>query len=107
MIIAQISDTHIALNSPDAERRVLDFEQTIADINALDPAPDVIIHTGDVVHNGQSDEYAEAIRILAKARAPVFVIPGNKDDRANLRAAFSSEGYLETGSNFIEYAVED
>ncbi len=60
MIIAQISDTHIALDTPDAERRLRDFERTIADINALDPAPDVIVHTGDIVHNGRPDEYAEA-----------------------------------------------
>jgi 3',5'-cyclic AMP phosphodiesterase CpdA len=107
MIIAQISDTHIALNSPDADQRIADFERTIADINVLDPAPDVIIHTGDVVHNGQQNEYAEAVRILAKARAPVYVVPGNKDDRANLRAAFSPHGYLESGSGFIAYAIDD
>ena len=53
MIIAQISDTHIALDSPDADQRIRDFELTIADINALDPAPDVIVHTGDIVHNGR------------------------------------------------------
>ena len=107
MIIAQISDTHIALDTPDADRRLSDFERTIADINALDPVPDVIFHTGDIVHNGRADEYAEAARILDKARAPVYVIPGNKDDRANLRAAFARRGYLKPGSEFIEYAVED
>jgi Icc protein len=107
MIIAQISDTHIALDTPDAEQRIRDFERTIADINALDPAPDVIVHTGDIVHNGRPDEYAEAVRILSKARAPVYVIPGNKDERANLRAAFAASGYLTPDSEFIDYAVED
>ena len=94
MIIAQISDTHIALDTPDADQRIRDFERTIADINALDPAPDVIFHTGDIVHNGRPDEYAEAVRILNQAKAPVYVIPGNKDERANLRTAFSPRGYL-------------
>jgi Icc protein len=107
MIIAQISDTHIALDTPDAEQRIRDFEFTVADINALNPAPDVIVHTGDIVHNGRPDEYAEAVRILEKASAPVYVIPGNKDDRANLRAAFAPRGYLAPGSDFIAYAVED
>jgi 3',5'-cyclic-AMP phosphodiesterase len=107
MIIAQISDTHIALDTPDSEQRIRDFEKTIADLNALDPLPDVILHTGDVVHNGRQDEYAEAVRILASARAPVYVIPGNKDERANLRAAFSSRGDLPADSAFIQYAVED
>jgi Icc protein len=106
MIIAQISDTHIALDTADANQRIRDFERAIADINVLDPVPDVIVHTGDIAHNGRPDEYAEAVRILAKARAPVFVIPGNKDDRKNLFAAFSLCGYLGPDSNFIEYAVE-
>ena len=107
MIIAQISDTHLALDAPDAERRIRDFENTIADINALDPAPDVIVHTGDIVHNGRPDEYAEAVRILSQAKAPVYVIPGNKDERTNLRAAFATRGYIKPGSDFIDYAVED
>jgi 3',5'-cyclic-AMP phosphodiesterase len=107
MIIAQISDTHIALDTADADQRIRDFERTIADINALDPAPDVIVHTGDIVHNGRQDEYAQAAAILAKARASVYVLAGNKDNRANLRAAFSAGGYLAPDSDFIDYAVED
>lgn len=107
MIIAQISDTHIALDTPDAEQRIRDFERTIAHLNALDPAPDVIVHTGDIVHNGRPEEYATAAAILAKAQAPVYVLAGNKDDRANLRAAFASRGYLSSESPFIDYTVED
>ena len=107
MIIAQISDTHIALDTPDADQRIRDFALTVADINALDPAPDVIVHTGDIVHNGRQDEYAQAVAILAKARAPVYVLAGNKDNRANLRAAFSACGYLAPDSDFIDYAIDD
>jgi 3',5'-cyclic-AMP phosphodiesterase len=107
MIIAQISDTHLALDTPDAEQRIRDFALTIADINALDPAPDVIVHTGDIAHNGRRDEYAQAVATLAKARAPVYVLAGNKDNRANLRAAFSACGYLAPESGFVAYAIDD
>ena len=107
MIIAQISDTHIALDTPDADQRIRDFERTIAALNTLDPAPDVIVHTGDIVHNGRQDEYALAAAILAGARAPAYVLAGNKDVRANLHAAFSACGYLGPESEFIDYAVED
>lgn len=107
MIIAHISDTHIALDTPDADRRIRDFENTIADINTLDPAPDVIVHSGDIVHNGRPDEYAKAASILAAARAPVYVLPGNKDNRENLRAAFSGQGYFAPDAAFIDYAIED
>jgi 3',5'-cyclic AMP phosphodiesterase CpdA len=107
MIIAQISDTHVALDSPDANDRMRDFELTIADINALDPAPDVIVHTGDVVHNGRTEEYAQAVATLAKARAPVYVLAGNKDSRAELREAFLAGGYLTPNFEFVEYAIDD
>jgi len=107
MIIAQISDTHIALDTPDADQRMQDFESTIADINVLEPAPDVIVHTGDIVHTGRLDEYAQAAATLAKARAPVYLMVGNKDNRANLREAFSACGYLASNSDFIAYAVDD
>lgn len=107
MIVAQISDTHIALDTPDADQRIGDFKRTIADINALRTAPDLIVHTGDIVHNGRRDEYAEAAAILATARAPVYVIPGNKDQRANLYAAFSAHKYLTPGAPYIDYAIEN
>jgi 3',5'-cyclic-AMP phosphodiesterase len=107
MIIAQISDTHLTLDAPDSDRRLRDFAQTIADINSLDPAPDVIVHTGDIVHNGRVDEYEQAAAALAKARAPVFVLAGNKDNRANLHASFSASGYLASDSDFIDYAIDD
>lgn len=107
MIIAQVSDTHLALDTPDADQRMRDFALTVADLNALDPAPDAIVHTGDIVHNGRQDEYAGAAAILATARAPVYVLAGNKDLRANLRAAFSARGYLAPDSSFIDYAIED
>lgn len=106
MIVAQISDTHIALDTDDAEKRIDDFARTIADINALDTAPDVIVHTGDVVHNGLTEEYERAAAILARASAPAYVLAGNKDDRGNLRAAFAGQGYLAADAAYIQYAVE-
>ncbi len=106
MIIAQISDTHIALGAADADRRASDLERTLADINTLDPAPDVIIHTGDVVHGGRREDYAAAASLLATARAPVYVAPGNRDDRENLRHSLS-RWVPTSGPGFLDYAVED
>src|SRR3546814_216373 len=67
----------------------------------------VIVHTGDIVHHGRSDEYARAASILANARVPVYVLAGNKDNRAGLREAFAHYGYLAPDSDFVDYAVED
>ena len=106
MIIAQISDSHLTLDAPDSDRRLRDFTLTITDINTLDPAPDVIVHTGDIVHNGHQDEYAQAVATLSKACSPVYVLAGNKDNRGNLHAAFSANGYLSPDSEFIDYAID-
>jgi 3',5'-cyclic AMP phosphodiesterase CpdA len=106
MIIAQISDTHIAIDTPDADQRASDLARAIADINALDPLPDAIVHTGDIVHSGRPDEYALAASLLGTARPPVYVAAGNKDDRANLRTAFAPRGYLPADGDFICYAID-
>jgi len=107
MIIAQISDTHIAADAPDSDRRLSDLALTVADINDLDPLPDAIVHTGDVVHNGRQDVYVQAAAILAKARAPVYVLAGNKDHRSNLRDAFSGGGYMQPDFDFVQYAIDN
>jgi 3',5'-cyclic-AMP phosphodiesterase len=107
MIIAQISDTHISLDAPDADQRLRDLAVAIADINGLDPAPDLIIHTGDIVQNGRYDEYALAMSALAEARAPVYVAAGNKDNRPTLREAFTAFGCLARDYHFIDYAIDD
>lgn len=107
MIIAQISDTHIALGLDDTGRRAADLERTLADINALDPAPDVIIHSGDVVHGGRREDYAAAASLLATARAPVYIAAGNRDDRENLRHSLARWVGPVSDSGFLDYAVED
>src|SRR4051812_27782732 len=107
MIIAQISDTHIAVDLPDAEIRRLDLERTIADINTLDPLTDAIVHTGDITQHGRIEEYKIVEAALAKARMPFYLVPGNKDDRANLRAVFAPYGFFPEASPFLQYAIED
>jgi 3',5'-cyclic-AMP phosphodiesterase len=106
MIIAQITDTHIALGAPDADRRAADLERTLADINSLRPAADVIIHTGDVVHGGRREDYAAAASLFATARAPVYIAPGNRDDRENLRHSLS-RWVPAADSGVLDYAVEE
>jgi Icc protein len=107
LIIAQISDTHIDHTAPDADRRASDLARTIADINALEPPADVIIYTGDIAHGGRPVDYEHVVSLLRRARAPVYVAPGNRDDRDNLRQAFSGWACLAAGSAFLDYAVED
>lgn len=107
MIIAQITDTHILGDAPDAQQRASDLERTIADINSLDPAPDVVLHTGDICHGGRPQDYARAAALLQALRAPLFVAAGNRDDRENLRRAFSPWACRAAGPGCLDYTVED
>jgi len=106
MIIAQISDTHIDLNSPNGVARLRNLEDCVQDINRLDPLPDVVIHTGDLGQNGKREEYQEATRVLGALRRPLLVAAGNRDDRTAIRSAFPADSYLLPDTLFVQYRVE-
>ena len=108
MIIAQISDTHILAKSTDeavGERRSEDLRRCLADINRQ--GADVVVHTGDSVHQGLPEEYAHLREILDGLDAPYFPIPGNRDHHGALRAAFGDLPYLPRGGDHFQYAVDD
>ena len=76
----QISDTHIGFKGEANKDALGTFEQAIARINALDPAPSLIIHTGDITHAqkaGAFDTVTEALKGTKAER--VFYIPGEND----------------------------
>ncbi len=106
MIIAQITDTHISLDDARGKARIRDLEACVRDVNALQPQPDIVIHTGDIVHNGTRDEYDCAAGLLRGINAPLHVIPGNRDNRAELRRAFADICGLAEGDGFIHYTVD-
>jgi 3',5'-cyclic-AMP phosphodiesterase len=97
MLIAQISDTHIrpenVLYQGVADSNAM-FSAALAHLNALDPRPDLVLLSGDVVDAGTPAEYAHARRLLAALEIPLLVIPGNHDERAAFRAAFHDHAYL-------------
>ncbi|NQV56865.1 MAG: metallophosphoesterase [Rhodospirillales bacterium] len=106
MIIAQISDSHIDPDSPNAAARVRDLERCVDDINGLDPLPDVVVHTGDLTHNGTPAKYKEALDILRRLRCPLHVVAGNRDDRALIAANFPTGRDLLPGTPFVQYSVD-
>lgn len=109
MLIVQITDTHIKPEGRLAYRKVDTapfLERAVAAINALDPAPDLVVATGDLVDAGMPEEYERLRGILGRIAAPVFVIPGNHDERQALRQSFAAHRYLPPDGP-LSYAVED
>ena len=108
--IAQITDTHI--RSPEIPS-FFDFDpvdflnNAVARIQSLPTRPDAVIVTGDLVDCGREDEYEMFLEILEPLEMPIYVIPGNHDDRENLRKVFCpTHGYL-PAKDFLHYVVED
>src|SRR5947207_7886533 len=109
MLIAQLSDPHIKGPGQLLYDRIDTagyLERAVAHVLRLDPLPDLVIMTGDLVDGGKAEEYALLRRLLAPLPMPLYVIPGNHDAREPLRAAFADKGFF-PAAGFLQYAVED
>lgn len=87
--LVQLSDPHLMADDPGSADR---FRAAIERARAVVPSPLAVIVSGDIAHNGAPDEYATAAELLGAIEAPVIVLPGNKDSRAVMRAAFGLPG---------------
>ena len=109
MLIAQITDTHIKPEGRLAYR-VVDtapyLARCIAAVEAAKPKPDVVLITGDLVDAGKPEEYARLKALLAPLSMPVYLIPGNHDERGALHAAFADQDYFPASGEFLQYTVE-
>jgi 3',5'-cyclic-AMP phosphodiesterase len=94
--IAQISDLHIKAPGKLAYRRV-DTAQAlgrcIATLNRLNPAPDLVVISGDLVDTPTEHEYQHLKGLLTELRFPFAAIPGNHDSRDLMRSAFPDRAY--------------
>src|SRR4051794_8657802 len=76
----QISDSHIGFNK-EANKDVLGtLRQAVAKINALPAPPDFILHTGDLSHLSEPEEFDTLEQILKECRTgKIFYVPGEHD----------------------------
>ena len=110
MIVCQVSDMHLMADGKLAYGVVdtaAHFRRCIAQIQALPQPPDSVVMTGDLVDGGEPEQYALLREIIAPLSMPVYLIPGNHDNREALRAAFPDHAYLNQFPPFIQYAIEE
>jgi 3',5'-cyclic AMP phosphodiesterase CpdA len=115
MLIAQISDSHLkpkgvlAYGVADTAKPL---KRVVEHLNSLNPRPDLVLFTGDLVDEGASESYALLRTLLSPLGPPFFIVPGNHDLKAALRETFPEHHYLnetveEDGKHYICYAVEN
>lgn len=108
MLIAQISDTHITGDDGFMERTygtAARLRRTIDHLNKLPLPPDLVMVTGDCVDAGTDSEYERFRELLQPLPMPVYVIPGNHDDRTRMRAIFGPQGD-QAMEGFVQYVVD-
>lgn len=89
--LAQISDTHI--RADDGGEAVAQLKRAL--VQAKTYGADVILLTGDLVNDEREDEYLALAEAIADPPAPLYLMPGNHDDRGLIRRVFTRHGYLQ------------
>jgi 3',5'-cyclic AMP phosphodiesterase CpdA len=108
MRIVQITDLHVlpegdvACGRFDTNTRL---RSAVQHINAMEPQPEAVLATGDLVDGGTVVEYRMLRQILSGLRAPVYLLRGNHDDVANVRRIFPDHDYLQGNSAHLQYAI--
>ena len=89
--ILQLSDLH---RFADADARLFGvptgvlLEEVLADVWESGLRPDHVVVTGDLAHDDRGETYAAVRELLEPVLDRLWLLPGNHDDRAAMRAAF-------------------
>jgi 3',5'-cyclic AMP phosphodiesterase CpdA len=102
ILLVQISDIHIG-GDEDGKDPVPRVEAVIQAIRSLPNAPDAVLVSGDLTDHGTAEEYQVVGEMLERLELPLYVLPGNHDDRGRIREAFDLPG---EGEEPIRYSVE-
>ena len=109
MLVAQITDLHIVEPGGLVADRVdtaTMLSQAVATLNRLDPRPDLVLATGDLVNDGNEAQYHHLDNLLAPLQIQLLPVPGNHDDRTIMRALFADVLPPGKPDQPIDYVVE-
>jgi len=104
MLIAQITDIHLGFdpdNPAEFNRKRLD--QVLGMLCALDPMPDLLLATGDLVDRGDEDSYRRLRNALSVCPFPVHMCMGNHDQRDTFHSQFPGVPIVD---GFVQYSVD-
>jgi 3',5'-cyclic AMP phosphodiesterase CpdA len=106
-VIAQITDSHIVEKGDswqNSYKTIVDERLTKVCAELNEKKPEIVIATGDLVD--VKEAYGHFREITSNLTMPMFVIPGNHDDREAMKLAFSDNEYMPQ-SGFVQYVIED
>jgi 3',5'-cyclic AMP phosphodiesterase CpdA len=90
MFIAQLSDIHVRpagqLYHGLVESNLM-FVNALQHLEQIERRPDMVLISGDLVDEGDPAEYAMLVELLKPLTLPYVVMPGNHDNRDQLKQA--------------------
>lgn len=108
MLIAQLSDPHLRAQGQLYQGLVDSnamFETALAHLERLDPQPDLVLISGDIVDDPEAGDYEMAAKLIGRIKQSVLLIPGNHDEREAFRACFAGHDYI-SPSGPLHFTVE-
>ena len=101
-LLVQLSDPHVGADWGDGDPVAM-LAAAVDAVRALEPSPDAVLISGDLADHGADAEYEQVRELLAPLAAPLYVLPGNHDDRLALRRHFGLPG---AGGEPVQYAAD-
>jgi 3',5'-cyclic-AMP phosphodiesterase len=109
IMLVQLTDLHIREPGRLAYGRIDTapyLRSAVQSVLRLRQRPQAVVITGDLTDFGRHSEYAHLAELLAPLEMPVYLMPGNHDDRDQMRRSFPGHGYLGGEGGFIQYSVQ-
>ncbi len=84
----QISDSHIGFDKPVNPDPAATLNEALDKIAALPVRPDFVIHTGDITHTADPEQFDLALKTIDRLKLDVHFVPGEHDitDAATAKA---------------------
>jgi Icc protein len=109
-ILVQLTDTHI-----EEPGRLLygkvdtadHLRESVREINAMRPQPDLVMITGDLVEVPSEASYENFAALIEPLHAPVFLLPGNHDDPQFMLEMFGDSPCFPATHHTNQYAIDD
>jgi len=108
-LLVQITDTHVVergtllYGMADTARHLA---EAVSEINAMEPQPDLVLITGDLVEHPGPTTYSHFRDLIKPLRAPVYLMPGNHDNPEIMRAFFSDTPWFPAEPPHYQYVIE-
>ena len=108
-LLVQITDTHVVergtllYGMADTARHLA---ETVSEINAMEPQPDLVLITGDLVEHPGPTTYSHFRDLIAPLRAPVYLMPGNHDCPEIMARFFADTPWFPAQPPHYQYVIE-